>query len=121
MEKKLGEMVRFVVVGVIATAIQYAVYYLLMDVCGISVALTIGYIVSLICNFFLTTYFTFGVKPSGRKAGGFAFAHVVNWGLQMVCLHLFVWLGVPRGLAPIPMYMVCVPVNFLLVRFFVKK
>jgi putative flippase GtrA len=112
-------MVRFAIVGGIATAIQYGVYYLLMDVCGISAALTIGYVVSLVCNFFLTTFFTFGVQPTVRKAGGFAFAHLVNWLLQMVCIHFFVWVGVPKALAPIPMFMVCIPVNFLLVRYFV--
>jgi putative flippase GtrA len=112
--------VRFGIVGCIATAVQYAVYWLLMDVCGISAALTIGYVVSLVCNFFLTTFFTFGVRPTVRKAGGFVFAHVVNWLLQMVCIHFFVWVGVQKALAPIPMFMVCIPVNFLLVRFFVK-
>lgn len=117
---RIAEMVRFAIVGGIATAIQYGVYYLLMDVCGISAALTIGYVVSLVCNFFLTTFFTFGVRPTVRKAGGFAFAHLVNWLLQMVCIHFFVWVGVPKALAPIPMFMVCIPVNFLLVRYFVK-
>lgn len=118
---RVGEIVRFAIVGGIATAIQYGVYYLLMDLCGISAALTIGYVVSLVCNFFLTTLFTFGVQPTARKAGGFVFAHLVNWLLQMVCIHFFVWMGVPKSLAPIPMFMVCIPVNFLLVRYFVKR
>ena len=117
---KIREAFRFVLVGIAATAIQYAVYLLLMGVCGISAALTIGYIVSLIFNFLMTTYFTFGVRPTTRKAGGFVFAHLVNYFLQLACLHFFVWIGVPKGLAPIPMYAVCVPVNFLLVRYFVK-
>ena len=117
---RVGEIVRFGIVGGIATAIQYGVYYLLMDLCGISAALTIGDIVSLVCNFFLTTLFTFGVRPTVRKAGGFGLAHLVNWLLQMVCIHFFVWVGVPKALAPIPMFMVCIPVNFLLVRYFVK-
>ena len=116
----MREALRFIFVGIAATAIQYLVYLLLMGVCGISAALTIGYLVSLVFNFLMTTYFTFGVKPSTRKAGGFVFAHLVNYLLQLACLHFFVWIGVPKGLAPIPMYAVCVPVNFFLVRYFVK-
>ena len=118
---KTREALRFIIVGVAATVIQYAVYLLLLGVCGASLSLTIGYVVSLVFNFLMTTYFTFGVRPTVRKAGGFAFAHLVNYLLQLACLNLFVWLGVSKRLSPIPMYALCVPVNFLLVRFFVKK
>ncbi|MDY3842871.1 MAG: GtrA family protein, partial [Prevotella sp.] len=30
-------------------------------------------------------------------------------------------LGVSRQLAPIPMFAICVPVNFILVRYFLKR
>lgn len=115
------EPLRFVATGLIATTIQYAVYWLLIDYIGVSAALTVGYVISLICNFILTTYFTFHVKPTKRKVVGFAFSHAVNWSIQLLSLNLFILLGVPKAFAPLPMYMVCVPINFFLVRFFVKK
>ena len=39
----------------------------------------------------------------------------------MATLNLFVDLGVSKTLAPLPMFAVCVPINFLLVRFFLKR
>ena len=117
----LGEIVRFGVVGVVATAIQYGIYWLLLGCLSATVANTAGYLVSFACNFILTTLFTFRVRPDRRKAAGFALSHVVNWTLQSLCLNVFLWLGVPKEWAPLPMFAVCVPVNFLLVRFFVKR
>lgn len=114
------EAIRFVIVGIIATGIQYAAYWLLLPYMHENAALTVGYIVSVVCNFLMTTYFTFSVRPTKRRAGGFALSHLVNWAMQMLCLHLFVRMGISKEWAPIPMYMVCVPINFLMVRFFVK-
>lgn len=117
----LREPLRFVMVGVIATLIQYGVYYALLDLTGANNALTIGYVVSLVCNYILTTRFTFNVKRSKRNAYGFIGCHIMNWILQLITLNVFIHLGVTKVWAPIPMYMVCLPVNFLMVRFVMKK
>lgn len=119
--ENLGEIVRFGVVGTLATAIQYGIYWLLLGSLSATVANTLGYLVSFAFNFIMTTRFTFRVAPDRKKAVGFALSHVVNWMLQSVCLNAFLWLGVPKEWAPLPMFAVCVPVNFLLVRFFVKR
>lgn len=116
----LGEVIRFVVVGILAATIQYLVYLLLWRSTSPGIANTIGYVVSFIFNYFATTYFTFHVKVSASRGAGFAFSHLVNYTLQMASLQFFIWLGVPKDYAPIPMFCVCVPVNFLLVRYFVK-
>ena len=75
---QLGEVVRFGIVGVTATLLQYGIYWLLIQLMS-------------------------------------------DYLLQMLTLNLFLWLGVPKALAPIPMFCICVPVNFLLVRFFLKR
>ena len=31
------------------------------------------------------------------------------------------WLGLPKNLALIPVFAICVPINFILVRYFLKK
>lgn len=120
-KERLGEVIRFGVVGVIATLIQFMVYWLLIRWLNPSVSMTIGYGVSLVFNYLASTYFTFRVKASARRGAGFLFSHGVNYLLQMVTLNFFLWLGVSKELAPIPMFCVCVPVNFLLVRFFLKR
>lgn len=86
-----------------------------------TVAMTIGYVVSFIYNFIASTRFTFRVKANARRGAGFLFSHVVNYSLQMLTLNLFLLLGISKQWAPIPMFCVCVPVNFLLVRFFLKR
>lgn len=130
--QQLGEVVRFGIVGVTATLLQYFIYWLLLRLAihwdveaGThtlsTVAMTIGYVVSFIYNFIASTRFTFRVKANARRGAGFLFSHVVNYSLQMLTLNLFLLLGVSEQWAPIPMFCVCVPINFLLVRFFLKR
>lgn len=119
--QRLGEIVRFGVVGTAATALQYAVYWLLVHWINPTVALTVGYAVSFVFNFIATTKFTFRVAANARHGAGFAFSHVVNYTLQVALLNLFLWFGVSKQIALIPVFCICIPVNFLLVRFFLKK
>ena len=122
---KLREFVRFCIVGVIAAGIHYLVYFLLQLIDGgsvwLSIAYTIGYIVSLVCNFFLTTYFTFRSKVSVKKAAGFSFSHIVNYTLHMVLFNLFISLGINRLIAPILVLMIAVPTNFTILHFVHRK
>lgn len=130
--QQLGEVMRFGIVGVTATLLQYFIYWLLLRLAihwdveaGThtlsTVAMTIGYVVSFIYNFIASTRFTFRVKANARRGAGFLFSHVVNYSLQMLTLNLFLLLGIGKQWAPIPMFCVCVPINFLLVRFFLKR
>ena len=119
--EQLGEVFRFGVVGVLATLIQYGVYWVLIHWLNPTLSMTIGYLVSFLFNFLASTHYTFRVKANARRGAGFALSHAVNWFLQMVILNLFLWLGMSKQWAPIPMFCICVPVNFLLVRFFLKR
>lgn len=118
--KHIAEPIRFVFVGALATVIQYTVYWMLLEETDASVAMTFGYAVSLTCNFILTTYFTFSTHPTKKKASGFLLSHAVNYLLQLLTLNVFLQLGIPKAWAPIPIFAICVPVNFVLVRYFVK-
>lgn len=126
----LFQLLRFAIVGVFATAIHYGIYLLLLHIfttnedlnqSGVASKETlfysIGYIISFVCNFALTCLFTFRKKPSAKRGVGFGLAHLVNYGLHVVLLNLFLWIGIPNKLAPIPVFCIAVPVNFLLVRF----
>lgn len=120
-QQQLGEVLRFGIVGFSATLIQYGVYLVMLFVASPTLANTIGYAVSFVFNFIASTRYTFKVKTNARHGVGFAFCHVVNYGLQILMLHLFLTLGFSKTLAPVPMFCVCVPINFLLVRFFLKR
>ena len=115
-----GEILRFGIVGISATALHYGIYFLLQRLINVNVAYTIGYVLSFIANFYATSYFTFGTSPSGKKRFGMGAAHGVNYLLHIVLLNLFLWLGVPKVWAPFPVFAIAIPVNFLLVRFVFK-
>lgn len=118
--RPLLEFVRFALVGILATALHYGIYYALMRFVNVNVAYTTGYVLSFVANFYLTAYFTFGSRPSWRKAGGFGGAHLVNYLLHMGLLNLFLWLGLPKAWAPLPVFAIAIPVNFVLVRLVFK-
>ena len=115
------ELIRFGIVGVIATAIHYGVYWLLMHWLYVTIAYSIGYVVSFVCNFLLTSYFTFRKRASVKKGLGFGVAHGVNYLLHVLFLHFFLWLGVSKSMAPSPVFAMVIPINFLLVRFVFKR
>ena len=115
------QLLRFVGVGTIATAIQYGVYLLLLDFFNETIAYSIGYVVCFVCNFILTCIFTFRKKATTKRGVGFALAHLINYGLHVLLLNVFLWMGVPNKLAPIPVLCIAVPVNFLMVRYVFKR
>lgn len=116
----LREAIRFCIVGVLATIVHYGIYLLLKGVINVSVAYTIGYVISFIGNFVLTNVYTFKTQATAKKGIGFVICHVINYLLHIGLLNVFIWMGVPSSLAPIPVYCIVVPINFLLVRKVVK-
>ena len=120
-KKKLGEIVRFIIVGSSAAAIQYSTYLLLICRLQPLIANTIAYLVSFIVNYIASTRYTFRVKSTTKRGAGFVFSHIINYLLQSGFLKLFLWLGFSKQIALIPMFAICVPINFLLVRFFLHK
>ena len=116
-----GEFMRFAVVGGISTVLHYGIYLLTKRWLPVNIAYTLGYVLSFIVNFCLTSYWTFHTTPSWKKLGGMMGAHGVNYLLHIFFLNLFLWVGIPENWAPIPVYMIVVPINFLLVRFVFKS
>lgn len=132
--QKLGEVVRFAIVGGIATVLQYVIYLAAMPLLAslipalgnsdhtlATVANTLAYILSFIFNFIASTRYTFKVKANAKRGAGFTLSHIVNYSMQTLFLNLFVGLGLAKQMAMIPTLCICIPVNFLLVRFFLKK
>ncbi len=113
---KIYEFMRYCIVGTIAAGIHYAIYYVLQKCIDVNVAYTVGYALSFICNFFLTSHFTFRSAPSAKKAVGFGASHLINYLLHMVLFNAFLWVGVSRLIAPIFVLIVVVPTNFILLR-----
>lgn len=113
---KLREVVRFGIVGVVATGIHYGIYLLLNNWINANASYTIGYFISLCCNLWLTAHYTFNADVTFRRIGGFLLSHAINYLIHIGLLNLFLWLGISEAIAPIPVYCVAIPVNFILVR-----
>ena len=122
---KVREFMRFCIVGGVATFIHYGIYLLLLWIKGAggenslftNAAYSIGYIVAFVCNFYLSAHFTFKSNTSVKRGVGFALSHGVNYLLHLAFLNLFLWIGIPETWAPIPVFCLVIPINFILVRY----
>lgn len=120
-KNKIGEIIRFGLVGILATLINYITFILLFELLGSNISYTIGYFLSIIFNFILSNYFTFKTNPTKNKTIKFAFAHGFNYILQMVLLNVFIHMNISKEIAPIFVYSISIPINFLLVRRALKQ
>lgn len=124
---QLGEFIRFCIVGLIATAIHYGLYLVLINAIEINgevwvnAAYTIAYVVSWMCNLWLTAHFTFRKQVTFKRGVGFAVSHGVNYLLHLLFLNFFLWIGISKQWAPLPVYCIVVPINFILVRTVFKR
>ncbi len=128
---KYRSMVRFVCVGAFGTLLQYGIYYLFLDIFRridsdsqtmTSVAFSIGFLVEMVVNYFLTNYFTFHTRPSWKNAGGFLMGRAINYGVQLLFLNILIWLAVSEEVSGILAIMLAGVVNyFVLLPFFRTK
>lgn len=121
MRQNFYEIIRFGIVGIIATIIHYGIYLALNLIIVSWIAYSIGYGISFLGNFYLSNRFTFRTKPTFKKGIGFGLSHFINYLLQVILLSIFIKLGIPDKYAPIPVFCIAVPVNFLMVRFVLKS
>ena len=126
---KYRSAVRFVFVGTLGTGVQYGIYYLLLDIfqrqwpeVGIltSVAFTAGFMIEMVCNYFLTNFYTFRTRPSWKNAGGFLLGRVLNYVIQLSLLNALVWLHMGEEWAGIVAIMLAGVISYFVLRPFYK-
>lgn len=115
---RLSEILRFCIVGGLATALQYGIYVVFVDAVGVKAvpSTLISYGISFVFNYFLTSFFTFHKKPSPYNVVGFICSHAINMGMQTGLVAIFKGL-VGNTLALLPALAICIPLNYLMVRF----
>ena len=122
---KIQQFIRFAIVGALATAIHYGLYLLIVwandigedETLYTNIAYSIGYVVAWCANFYLSAHFTFQSNTSLKRGIGFAISHGVNYVLHIIFLNLFLWIGLSETIAPIPVFCIVIPINFILVRY----
>lgn len=115
---RLAEILRFGIVGGSATLLQYGIYVVFVDAVGVKAvpSTLISYAISFIYNYILSSFFTFRKKPSARNMVGFVASHAINMGIQTGLVAIFKEL-VGNTLALLPALAICIPLNYLMVRF----
>ena len=116
MHNSFKEIIRFVIVGVVATLFNYGVYSVCILFTTPAISMLIATVLATILNYFMTTSSTFRVKRNVQNGIGFIITNLIILALNEAFLFLFIFLGVSERIAPLPMYAVCIPINFLLVR-----
>ena len=126
---KYRSAVRFVCVGTFGTGLQYGIYYLLLvffqdqwpDVSILtSVAFTAGFVIEMICNYFLTSFYTFRVRPSWKNAAGFLLGRTVNYFIQLLFLNILIWLHISEEVSGILAIVLAGVINYFVLRPFYK-
>lgn len=113
----IWRIVRFGIVGTVCSLIHYGIYCMCVLMSNANIAYTIGYIIGLVCNYVLTTYFTFNKKPTKLNAAGFVGSHIINYLMEIGLLNLLLWLDISKWLSPILVMIIAVPINFLMLHF----
>lgn len=114
----MAELVRFGMVGGLCTVLQYGIYVTFVNAVHVPAvpSTLISYAISFIVNFILSSVFTFHSKANARKGLAFTMSHVINMGMQTGMVAIFKGIVGPT-LALLPALGICVPLNYLMVRF----
>lgn len=126
---KIRSAVRFVCVGAFGTILQYGIYYTLLGFFQrqwpeitilTSIAFSVGFIIEMISNYFLTSFYTFRVRPSWKNAGGFLFGRTINYFIQLLFLNILIWLHVSEEVSGILTIIMAGIINYFVLRPFYK-
>lgn len=126
---KIRSAVRFVCVGAFGTGLQYGIYYVLLGIFQhkwpewailTSVAFTIGYTIEMVCNYFLTSFYTFRVRPSWKNAGGFLLGRTINYFIQLLFLNILIWLHISEEISGFLAIILAGIINYFVLRPFYK-
>ena len=115
---RLSEILRFCMVGGLATAIQYGIYVVFVDAVHVKAvpSTLISYAISFVFNYILSSYFTFHKKPTTQNIFGFICSHAINMGMQTGIVAIFKGI-VGNTLALLPAFAICIPLNYIMVRY----
>ena len=113
-----SRFLRFIVSGVVNTAITYVIYLFLLSVMPYQAGYTISYLIGILLAFALNRYFVFKQHRGARSIVLFPLVYIVQYLCGM--LLLFIWveaLNLSVKLAPLVVVMITIPVTYLLSRY----
>ena len=95
MKKLIRQVLRFGVVGVIATLIDYGVLIICTELLGVNYLISsgIGFSVSVIANYLMSVHWVFDVKGNGQSQGMQFAVFIVLSIIGLGLTELLMWLG----------------------------
>lgn len=118
---KKQQFIRYIITGTVGTLFQYGIYYVLLNLMDARIAYSIATVFYILITFLMTNYYTFRVKPTWSNSLGYLIQQGLNYLMQISFLSLFLHIGITKQLAPIPVYLIALPLNFFILRFIFKK
>jgi putative flippase GtrA len=85
-----------------------------------SLAFTIGFVMEMIYNYLLTSFYTFRVRPTWKNAGGFLVGRAINFVIQLLLLNCLIWLHMSEEWAGIAAIALAGVINYFVLLPFYK-
>lgn len=119
-----GQIIRFIIVGVMNTIHYYVIYLLLLYSLNIPYIFShlVALVLSIIGSFYLNSYFTYRTKPTFKKFLTFPLTYIVNIGITTISLYLMVdMLLWDKVISPFIASLLAIPFTFLLSKYILTK
>ncbi|WP_405912420.1 GtrA family protein [Streptomyces sp. NBC_00963] len=114
---KLGQLVRFALVGVVNTGTYYGCYLLLLTRLPYLAAHTIAFCLSMVGSFFMNARFTYRIRPTWRKFLLFPLTNAANFAITTGGVYLLVDVArLSADYAPLIAAAAAIPLTFVISR-----
>jgi putative flippase GtrA len=111
-----GRIVRFALSGAFNTAVTYALYVLALRLWLPHVAYTVVYVAGIALAYVLNRVFVFRSHAGWRSVAATPVVYLFQYLLSLGIVQLWVSVGLPASLAPIPAIVLSLPVTYVLSR-----
>lgn len=112
-----GQILRFVLVGVVNTGTYYGLYLALLTLLPYVAAHVVAFLLSMVGSFFLTSHFTYRTRPTLRKFLLFPLTNAANFVVTTAGVYLLVDVGrFDSTYAPLVAAAAAIPVTFVVSR-----
>lgn len=121
-KKTRKEFLRFAVVGAVSFLLHNVVYLLLTHLgTNLTLAYSLGFLSWAISNYLLSTFVTFRTRLSFRRAVGYTVSIGIYYLVQLAIFTLLQLTPTPEILITPIVYTIAFPINFVMVRWVMKR
>lgn len=118
----LGEMLRFLVGGILNTLVGYGSYLILLHWLRYEVAYATAYIVGIVVSYVFSALYVFRQPLCWRSALRYPLVYLLQFVLGLILLKILVELmHMPQQFAPLAVAVLTIPATFLASRTIIRK